>query len=78
MLWKRLNTETDPKVSLGPFPSFFKELSEISEYLGSVSAIFTFDSFPVFLGPFSPFLGPFSPFLGQFPVFRKSCKLSVC
>ena len=22
--WKRLNTETDPKVSLGPFPSFFK------------------------------------------------------
>ena len=24
VLWKRLNTESDPKVSLGPFPSFFK------------------------------------------------------
>ena len=24
VLWKRLDTETDPKVTFGPFPSFFK------------------------------------------------------
>ena len=74
VLWKRLNTETDPKVSLGPFPSFFsriignplktKKCRGISEYFGSVSAIFTFDSFPVFWVRFLFFLG-------QFPVFRK-------
>jgi len=48
-----------------------KKCRGISDYFGSVSAIFTFDSFPVFLGPFLLFLG-------QFPVFRKSFKLSVC
>ena len=72
VLWKRLNTETDPKVSLGPFPSFFsriignpsktKKCREISESFGSVSAIFTFDSFPVFLGIFPLFFGSVSGF----------------
>ena len=36
MLWKRLNTETDPKVPLSPFPSFFQELSEIHQKLKSI------------------------------------------
>ena len=48
-----------------------KKCRGISEYFGSVSAVFTFDSFPVFLGLFLFFLG-------QFPMFSKSFKLSVC
>ena len=49
MIWKRLNTETDPKVSLVRFllfsriiwnPSKTKKCWGISEYFGSVSAIY--------------------------------------
>ena len=84
VLWKRLNTETDPKVSLGPFPSFFsriignpsktKKCRGISEYFGPVSAIFTFDSFPLFLGPFPPFWVRFLLF-GSVSGFQKKFKI---
>ena len=65
-----------------------------TKYLGLVSSIFTFDSFPVFFGSVSSFFGSVSGFqkkfltlslligflffLGQFLVFRKSFKLAVC
>ena len=52
-------------------PSKTEKCWGISEYFGLVSAIFTFDLFPVFLVRFLFFLGPF-------PVFKKSFKFSVC
>ena len=46
---KRLNTETDPKVTMGPFP-FFYELSEIPQKLKSVEGFLNiFDRFPLYL-----------------------------
>ena len=50
-------------------PSKTKKCWGISEYFGSVSAIFTFDSFPVFVGPF--------PFFGSVSGFQKSLKFCL-
>ena len=78
VLWKSLNAETDPKVSLGSFffsriignPSKTEKCWGISEYFGSVSAIFTFHSFPVFWVRFL--------FIWVSFQFKKSFKSSVC
>ena len=63
---KRLNTETDPKVTMGPFP-FFYELSEIPQKLKSVEGFLNiFDRFPLYLHliRFPYFLIGFHIFLG--------------
>ena len=52
-------------------PSKTEKCRGISEYFGSVSAIFTFDLFPVFLGSFPLFFGSVSDL-------QKKFKLSIC
>ena len=81
MLWKHLNTETDLKVSLVRFLLFPRIIGNPlkTEKCKGVSAIFTFESFPVFLGLFSVFKKSFkslvcwlvSPFLVPFSGMRK-------
>ena len=82
VLWKRLNTEMDPKKSLGPFPSFFKNYRKslfwvrfrFSEKV--VNSQFVVQ-FPLFLGPFPLFWVRFrfskkvsnSQFVDRFPLF---------
>ena len=73
VLWKRLNTETDPKVSLGPSPSFFQELSEIPQKLKSVEGFPNIlDRFPLYLHFIRfPFFGCVSSLFGSVSSLKK-------
>ena len=78
VLWKRLNTETDPKVTLGPFPSFFKN------YWKSFKNWKRLRDFRIFLIGFryiyiwfvSRFFIGFRIFLGLFSVLKTSLRFS--
>ena len=65
MLWKRLNTETDQKVTFGPFHSFFKNF--IRNTLLIFSLLFSFFSFRSVYAYFRFVSG-----------LKKSYKFSVC
>ena len=79
--WKRTNTETDQKVTLGPFPSFFKNYRNSLKNWKVIKFPNIFDSFPICLHlirfPFF-WIGFRIIFSGPFPVFSKSFKILIC
>ena len=70
------NSQFDDRFSLflGPFPLFFGSVSSFFGFVSGFQKVVNSQ----FVDWFPRFLGPFPLLLGQFPIFRKSCKFSIC